>query len=153
MKTNELRELDAWIAENVMGWRWYCAIGKAYLFPPWAFERLNNFSVHWTAGIHEKGWTRQQAKREPCKKLLTGSNIEGIGDDIEFPKYSTDPAAAMDVLKKCFDKTGQIEVFRTQIHPFKFGVVGKWLPSADYECEAETLELAICLFAKKIFTK
>lgn len=121
MKNEELRELDAWIAEHVMG-----------------FTLNSGHPPHWYSSDSDRVYFVRLAEDD---------------DAAIYWQPTTDPAAAMEVLKKCYDKCGMIDTFRTQIKPYRFGVTGKWLPAANYECEAEALELAICLFAKKLFTK
>jgi len=104
MSDKELRELDAWIADEV--------------FKRWML------------------------------------NPEGLGD---APKYTTDPAVALGVLKKCAEKLCDDKAFSDalMIQPNEAGngwFVGPF--SDDTKCvESPTLELAICLFAKKLFTK
>jgi len=69
--------------------------------------------------------------------------------DISFlSHYTTSPAAAMEVLKKCAEKVDQISIT----------VCGTWAVCEGdgnnkdaIEAEAKTLELAICLFAKVLF--
>lgn len=126
MTDTELRELDAWIAENVMGYAWLQPIGgrytRFYLVSPNNHKDLKPEFV-----FHRKSYR---------------------DEDIEnAPRYTTDPAAAMEVLKKCSEK------YSIKIG---FDVNGKWFVShydAKFEgvIRAETLELAICLFAKKLF--
>jgi hypothetical protein len=98
MTQKELRELDAWVAENVIGWH------------------------------------------------LT--DIDMTSED--YPRYTTDHAAAMEVLKKC--------AFGNRITCWYSD--GTWnvdnlrgYASYEHEAQAETLELAICIFAKKLFSK
>jgi hypothetical protein len=67
----------------------------------------------------------------------------------EVPSYTTDPAAAMGVLKKCAhehkDSICGVSMWEVE---------GVWYVSRNrMRVKAETLELAIALFAKKFFTK
>lgn len=66
----------------------------------------------------------------------------------ELPKFTTDPAVAMEVLKKCALKSGRcLEIL--------FDSDDKWVVSHDAKIVsgvAETLELAICLFARQLFS-
>jgi len=128
MKTltdKELRELDAWIAEHVFGWH------------------RQSF---------ENGYLRQNLLVEN-KFRADKYRRHGWHNDVEvldtFPKFSTDPAAAMQVLEKCIEKEPN-------------GIVcgnlkGQWCATTHgwggAFCEAETLPLAICLFAKQLFSK
>jgi len=107
MNETEQRELDAWIAENVMGWD----LGESKPGHGWPW--FGEF---------------------------------GFGDEQEkIPHYTTDPAAAMEVLKKCSEET----YITTRRHKRCWSMSG----SNGMTIEAETLELAICLFAKKLFSK
>ena len=65
------------------------------------------------------------------------------------PRYTTDRAAAMEVLEKCCDKIGILELGRVKVKPFNFCIRATYVPELDVE--AETLPLAICLFAKKLY--
>lgn len=123
MTDKELRELDAWIAEHVFGWsRW-------------------NFNNGYTAHNY-LDQTNGQAN-----KYRKHGFVDGLTLLESFPKYTTDPAAAMEVLKKCCEHP---------YYPFGFAVAfSKGFPN-PWVCEtatAETLELAICLFSKKLFSK
>jgi len=64
---------------------------------------------------------------------------------------TTDPAAAIKVLEKC------AEMFPVEIRIGNYDK-GRYFVGTDYDFDmthgkAETLELAICLFAKKLFGK
>jgi len=112
MTTQEMRELDAWIAENVFGWQEFR-------------EEEYPYRMLWREG--EEG--------------------SPVWDEPDY--YTTDPAAAMEVLKKCADNLWLSVGFSKQRKTFLCGGI---LSGENY-AEAETLELAICQFAKKLFTK
>lgn len=123
-----MRELDAWIAEHVMGYRWYkFSDGVFQLEVPGDWQKRHG-------GI--------QVDRP------TGTEI----DATSAPKYATDPAAAMQVLEKCCKQTA---------FPISIGVkFGGWycgqfkdLAGAASATTSSTLPIAICLFAKKLFSK
>lgn len=101
MDTKEMRELDAWIAEHVMGWKISFRAGEVEIW------------------------------RTPS------------GTAVFHP--TTDPAAAMEVLKKCGERACTT-VYRTK---------GAWVVTSSIlvgaEADAPTPELAICLFAKALF--
>jgi len=126
-----MRELDAWIAENVFG----------------------NFKV-----------IKVSPRRWDCRYGITPEIKDGVGYGPAFKSesearammlvaghcknYTTDPAAAMEVLKKCStEKRITIAVWRD---------AGNWYcnnaTGGNFYGEADTLELAICLFAKQLFT-
>lgn len=44
------RELDALVAECVMGWLWFTALGDSFLVPPFGHETARSFHVHWEEG-------------------------------------------------------------------------------------------------------
>src|SRR5580693_7144670 len=117
MKEKELRELDAFCADNVMGWK----------------------SVSGTKLTIEKD--------EYFVHSTTGHVLHGNASEPFCP--TTDPASAMEVLKKCAETViGAVEVYRTS--------EGKWVIQDDYNDpnqQSETIELAIVKFAKQLFTK
>lgn len=114
MSDKEMRELDAWIWQNVM-------LAKLVIRPA--------------------------DSTYPKLKYLRFPNGDEILERMWSP--TTDPAAAMDVLKKC----GQSAVVTITTNPSIASHLGVWT-CADEQifCTGETLELAICLFAKKLFT-
>ena len=140
MTTQELRELDAWIAEHVMGFKWghfgFIKNGlpdferePIYLLPP------SRFDVH-----------SGNANPFPRDRV---DDWKTRGSDSLIPKYTTDPAAAMSVLEKCAEKSdGAVEVVKA--------IKGKWglcdgsTTKRGFQW-ADTLPIAICLFARELF--
>ena len=124
MTDKELRELDAWIAEHVMGWITECHEDRVLFFPP---------------------------------DLDTEKKRRKWSYGISINRYTTDPAAAMMVLEKCImylsDKFGSVDLD----HHGKFEIAammrGEYAADTENDVDAETLPLAICLFAKKLFSK
>lgn len=119
MNATELRELDAWIAEHVMG------------------------LVPYKNGITEasKNWWIDKSKDEIKQKF----------------NPTTDPAAAMEVLKKCAEKMEEEYDDSRSIAINKERLTEIWFVSETDVANgisesAKTPELAICLFAKKLFT-
>ena len=115
MTTQELREMDAWIAEHVMG-----------------------LTV-----------TVKESKTLPG--IMTVGQTRG-GIDLGLPNYTTDPAAAMEVLQKCAEKIRDtelaVEVYApTRSEPSWFVLDSEGSISGI----APTLPLAICLFARELF--
>lgn len=96
------KELDAWIAKHVMGWK---------ILPSGCFEKTTE-----------------------C----------GLDDSDDF-EPTTDGFYAMMVLKKCAEREN-VNVGRWK----ETWVIGS--PSVDL-VKAEPLELAICRFAKELFSK
>ena len=110
----ELRELDAWIAENVMGHE--MAYGEMITVVP------------------------NPADGEPM-----------IVDHAPPPQYTTDLTAAMQVLKKCAERIGAFEHISINLCEDEFSIR---MAHANWDwIHAETLELAICRFARKLFEK
>ena len=112
MINTELRELDAWIAEHVMGWK-----PTVSLCQPRGDEVPRYWSIGGGRSVHMKSFNP-----------------------------TTDPAAAMTVLKKILTD-----------HPRGSAMVGyaggfneQW---SCGRANAKTLELAICECAKQLFTK
>ena len=112
-KDSELRELDAWIAEHVMGKNPIHRDDK----PP-------------TKGTEDDYFV-----------------VEYLAFSRSCPLYTTDPDAAMQVLEKCQHLT-DVVVYKTVQD--KHGVRDD---ISDFAVDAETLPLAICKFAKKLFSK
>jgi len=123
MTTQELRELDAWIAEHVMGWA----------------------DVH----MRQSGLVGY-APCEPRKvRTATGDGVSTTAAFTSEVPYYTDSADAMDVLKKCAEKH-QHDIAIGTAGPTDWRVWAGELNGATY---ASSLELAICLFAKQLFSK
>lgn len=99
------------------------------------------------------GWTK-------CShKLCSGWHSPDGSASGDWPHPTTDPAAAMEVLKKCAE---QSEILAGNVMVAKYRDLENfegWRVALDvygmatYKIDvvSETLELAICLFAKKLF--
>lgn len=98
MSDKELRELDCYIAENVMGW--------------------------------------SNAEQDPNFKQ-------------DEPHYTTDPDAAMQVLEKCLEREGIMPQITTAGKRFVWANPKVHEPYHD----AETFPVAICEYAKHLFSK
>lgn len=131
MTEQELRELDAWIANRIMG-----------------------YTI--TA-------TETPSKGVPVDVLVMREGGKSLGINCNdnrnyarcrmdnIPRYTTDPAAAMAVLKKCLKK------LKDSRRAFEFM---QWandkitaMSGNDCQATAETVEQAIAKFAKALFTK
>lgn len=124
----ELRELDAFCAEFVMGWKLVPKILKI---------------------------------QEGCFATHPGGDgvfVHDYGNRIKTFAPTTNPADALAVLKKCSEKMGEVwdddstiavqfvpveEIWRVQQTDVNGGI----------RIESASLELAICLFAKALFSK
>jgi hypothetical protein len=129
MTDKELRELDAWIACNLFGWE--PETRKMYAGSKNVAGYGRNKHLH--PGHPERDFT-------PCTLMI--------------PHYSTDPAAAMEVLKKCAEKW----IVTVELGKDGSGQSYVWVARLNLGTEdnfkcAPTLELAICLFAKQLFGK
>lgn len=117
MNEHELRELDAFCAERVLGWKPIVRQADS-TYPELRYWNMGN------------GFERLQQQFRP----------------------TTDPAAAMQVLeqchKQCCVETGIFE----NVSGSKRGYFARSIYK-DITTEAPTLELAIALFAKKLFSK
>lgn len=140
MTTTEQHELDAWIPKHAKGY-------------PNDHIELNVLC------LRILGWKNIR----PASKF--GPVMEGIfvGGAIYFncPFIHRDPAAAMDVLKKCVDKLEDMGGFLaiekySEMDGFQ-GISVRALFSRSnqntFSEVAKTLELAIALFARKLFSK
>jgi hypothetical protein len=139
MRTEELRELDRWTAEHVMG------LGLSDDPDRFTAEARPKFYVSKVDCLISRTYLVKSAPTETP-----------FGQSWRKFSPTTDPAAAMEVLKKC-GQNNPLEVFQikkgkniglwcvqTYIGPENFGLV---------QGMATTTELAICLFAKKLFPK
>jgi len=150
MNEQEKRELDVWIA-NLMEPQ-PARVSLRYVRKP--KDHLYNSAEHTTPN----GWWM-------CK---TGSDAEDEnGEDTyciwqpsfnicEYPNYLQNNGAAMDVLKKCVDRLCEEDNEETVSIGFEvpnIWVVEKTNNVKNLRVEAATLEISICLFAKKLFTK
>lgn len=139
MTDSEMRELDAWIAEHVFGYRWF------------AFEggKGNRF-----CDLQIPSTFQERHGGIQCDAPLVGyeRDIGGV------PRYSKEARPAMEVLEKCAQKCDEsgdsVDVSFTKQSPLKWDV-GRLQLAVEWSIElsssAETLPLAICLFAKKLF--
>ena len=135
MNEKELRELDAWIAEHLFDFAWCPSVGfrkektSYWLFEPKEVERY---------------------KPEVIKHNLPLSDAYNHVAERRVPYYTTDPAAAMMVLEKCAQEDSEIRIFQLPDKSFRIGSMDR---KGMFLTFAQTLPLAICLFAKKLFTK
>ena len=137
MTTKEQRELDAWIAENVMGYR-----------------RTDRPDDHTTDAAtlfwHRPAGDTREAVLVGCayshSTLTKEYGKEMFSHSWTFYQPTTDPAAAFDVLKRCVKKADHLEFDQFPNGDFR---VFDW----NHSERAETLELAVAKFAKQLFTK
>lgn len=116
MKENELRELDAWIAEHVMGVK--CA----------------------------HVWRGHSRRKSICGKC---GKVSWNGDALSCDAYTTDYAAALQVLEKCLEKSGYGLI--VDIHDDAGFSIEQRSPFRPCSTGEETLPLTICRFAKNLY--
>lgn len=148
MTNQELREMDAWIAEHVMGWQWFRFrmkktdtaknAGKGYdrwqqLIPPG-----DNWHLH----------PKYNAIKQPQGK---GQYLEDE-TDLSMFKPTTDRAAAMEVLEKCIELRPDMRGVEIRRDSARWQVES-WKKNWGISENAETLPLAICLFSRKLFSQ
>jgi len=127
MTTTEMRELDAWIAWKVFDWQWrYASSSNEYFLAP-------QKSVAGTLAPN------REYKITP--KIVQSSCI---------PNYSTSGGLAIEVLKKCAEHCGNPVLICKWTSKWELWQEGYSLYKENYA--AETLELAICLFSRKLFS-
>lgn len=112
-QTRELRELDAWIAEHVMG-----------------MKVISKYDPRPTVGTEDDYFVR-----------------EWIDVSHSLPHYTTSDADALAVLRKCLEKSAFGLAIQDTTKGYSISFKIDW----SHEAHAETLPLAICLFARKIF--
>jgi len=120
MTDTKMRELDAWIEENVFG-----------------------LPVDWEAGRRKHGpgflW------------FIKGEN--GQPNRCEVVKnYCTDPAASFELLKKLAKTNDVLVSFDEQTGDFFVSKLQAY-GTQDFTTGANTLELAIAKFARKLYSK
>ena len=129
MKTEiKLRELDEWIAVNLFNW-----------------------------DVSRVGWC------DSAIKHCVGKSCYGFPPDSAnwktcalphlIPCYTTDLDATMMVLEKCNIRQSEKDFIEMGIKKTGKQKRNHYLATAEFSVNAKTLSLAICLFAKKLFTK
>lgn len=123
MTDSEMRELDAWIAEHVFGYRWF------------AFEggKGNRF-----CDLQIPSTFQERHGGIQCDAPLVGyeRDIGGV------PRYSKEARPALELLEKCAG--------RDTVKVWKKGEVVT-VEGSFFVSSSPTLPLSICLFAKKQF--
>lgn len=124
MTEREMRELDEWIAVHVMGWHKFEANSINHGICDNCGKSLGAQHKHYFPEFHS---------------VKTGS----------IPFYTTDPAAAMDVLDACFKRVGGMIIHIAKTSEYMMWCGDNW----ELRVKAETKERAICQFAKQLFEK
>jgi hypothetical protein len=136
----ELRELNAWIHAALFDGGKYVGLVKRGM---WYRANAAGYTNHeWEAGRYLIGDAILHTTSPDCEDPVKVQSFS-------IPQYTTDPGAAMQVLEKC------TETLPRSLEICKDG--GQfWISRTDDDdtngVMAETLPLAICLFAKKLFT-
>lgn len=154
MSAEEMRELDAWIAEHLFAWEWWernaldpenkIPVAKA-LFPPEDGHHIRwNFSK--TIFRRALPGTPKFSDWDLCGSAYDakeGKSIPPYG----VPHYTTDMGQAMIVQAA----VAKLFAFGITIQSVPNGWNVRAAVSGRNEGEAPTLELAIAIFAKKVF--
>lgn len=139
MNDKDVLELNTWIAEHVMGVK--PAIESA------AMSKDRKGYALW-----EKPGISREIVKDFCERTPEYDYVENK----IYPNYSKNPAAAMQVLEKCAEKLDGFEV-SIGLHVYKASEPARFMVCSsnhrEFQSIAETLPLAICLFAKKLFSK
>lgn len=150
MTNAELRELDAWIDLTLFGGGKLVGLKKRGLW-------YRDGACGYTSAACDAGrFTREDAKKH---EYLHGEEPVTI-HELPTPCYTTSPAEAMRVLEKCAER-GKASEHNILIYQPVGQEPAKWAVGAEFvyvddeiePCFADTLELAICLFARKLFEK
>lgn len=135
----QLRDLDAWVAEHVMG----CNLD-------WHRGGLRD-EPHCACGYTKDDKPSGIVMPYPHAEYRgDGRHLGTFGPDpTRLMHYSTDPAAAFQVLEKCAEKLMQetgLAIYKT--------TTGYAICCDDTgDITAQTLPLTICLFAQQLFGK
>lgn len=140
-ETENLRELDAWIAEHVMGQAKMFGLKKrGYWYRPDAHGYTDRQSEAWRLSLEEAKKHEYKRGYEPV-----------LVCELDTPRFSTDPAAAMRVLEKCAEKLGSMEWIGISWDDGQWKVRIVHSPWEDFT--DDTLPLAICKLSKQLFSK
>ena len=138
MTTQELRELDAWIAEKVMGDNgvkiWYASKDGGESGSLFSGELITRKDVS-----------------EFCQRHPEYAVIERV----QYPHYTTSPADAMEVLNKCLRHAADHNLDAVEMYAEPDGVVVSINDDEGGQImvKAATTEPAICLFARELFSQ
>lgn len=138
------RELDALIAERAMEWTWWSFANVSFLVPPYLAKHF---------GEHPAiGWRK---KRLPETTELAAAFPTDYGH-VRLPHYSTDIAAAMEVVEKMRERFPRVQITTHE------NLEGAWYiefddvndgTRPDSPCSnaiCDTLPEAICLAALQV---
>jgi hypothetical protein len=158
------RELDALVAEKVMGWRWFRFLNKCYLIPP------RNTETGFDPASVLSHWDGEGKQGTPDLEWTTLTSYPNF----RLRHYSTDIAAAWEVVEKMRADNYTVEVYSPGalindehgVHSIGWGVefstwgkpsrpsgrVGRTIDLFNEESEREVIDTAphaICLAALK----
>lgn len=147
---NRLRILDALVAEHIFGWKWFSALGDAFLVPPHGQEEARRFHVHWTEGLRENKWRGREQVPRKCKKRYDIEMHYREYTRWEIPRYSTNKESAYTVLEH-LGKIHAVQFWESRERDSKNkGVWTVYGTAWGVFSSAETLAVATVLFALKI---
>jgi len=163
-QNNELRDLEAWIAEHVFHWEWFERSNEnglmlRGLFPPVPLDENN-------------GWYRANfyPDFQPAAKTTTlfsdwdqlaGFRVSGRTVKRGLPEYTSDLNAAAEVLEQCHQRLRMLDVveddlsLRVVIYADSVTVyAANHLGECRYQVTGDgvaDLPVLICQFAQKLF--
>lgn len=118
------RELDALVAEKVLGWAWYGAYGDRYLIPPFAQEEFERYRS-WQRGLnYRQGYPPYDVK--PAKQRLDIETTFESFAHLAIPRFSTSIEAAWTVIEHLAQKQLGGHVGPTRVHRMMF-CEGEWV--------------------------
>jgi hypothetical protein len=138
---HRLRILDALVAEHIFGWKWFSAVGDAFLIPPSGHEYCRRFHVHWTEGLMEDMWRGKAQVPRKCKKRYDIERTYNNYSHWEIPHYSTLREDGF-LVAEHLGKTLRMEYWKEGS-----GVWRVFAQKAGIYSEADTLQAAFVLFA------
>ena len=106
--------------------------------------------------INVFGYTKQKEQGYPFRSGYFHQETEDFVLVFDAPKYTTCPADAIELLKRCLGKvsTGSLEIYQGCDEAPEYNpVYGITLKEWNQVIMAETLELAICKFSQKLYSK
>ena len=148
MSEQEIKELEFWIHKNV-----FKADGLVGLKKRGLWYRPN------ACGYTDRQEEAGRYTLEEAKKHEHADDVPVTIHEFDVPRYASKPAPALEVLKRCAEKSKREDGLYNFIcvRPLLTGVGfavfrNVYGIGTDY-AECPTLELAICQFAKQLFTK
>lgn len=123
------RELDALIAEKVMGWRWATVVNISMLFPQWFWE---SEQVESRPALYQVGKVGAKVDYDNYWLAKSSPHLPKV------PPFSTDVESAISAFEHHFTEW-EIERLANGMY-----VATAWIGDQKFEAKAKTLPLAVC---------